>query len=181
LHELEPQGSYVWVRPFSAGSGLPNLRDGLSSNCYADSHAHADCISDANAYSHSDYYTNCDSHSHTNSNRNGNGFSYTSNFTYGHIYAPNADGNSDSNSHSDSNTNGYRNSDANSWAAGYAHSKSSSYSAAAPVNRQSKLPKYSSNQRMKPTPKAFASRLSPFRNAFSVFATTPCRGLSLSR
>jgi hypothetical protein len=27
LHELEPQGSYVWVRPFSAGSGLPNLRE----------------------------------------------------------------------------------------------------------------------------------------------------------
>ena len=31
----------------------------------------------------------------------------------------------------------------------------------------------SSNQSMKPTPKAFASRLAPFRNAFSVFATTP--------
>ena len=30
-----------------------------------------------------------------------------------------------------------------------------------------------SNQSMKPT--------APFRNAFSVFATTPCRGLSLSR
>jgi hypothetical protein len=29
-----------------------------------------------------------------------------------------------------------------------------------------------SNQSMKPTP--------PFRNAFTVFATTPCRGLSLS-
>ena len=24
---MEPQGSYVWVRPFSAGSGLPNLRE----------------------------------------------------------------------------------------------------------------------------------------------------------
>jgi hypothetical protein len=31
----------------------------------------------------------------------------------------------------------------------------------------------SSNQPMKPT--------APFRNKFSVFATTPCRGLSLSR
>src|SRR5437588_6315944 len=29
----------------------------------------------------------------------------------------------------------------------------------------------------KPTPKAFASRLAPLRNNFSVFATTPCRGL----
>ena len=27
LHELEPQGSYVQFRRFSAGSGLPNLRE----------------------------------------------------------------------------------------------------------------------------------------------------------
>src|SRR5437867_9349137 len=33
------------------------------------------------------------------------------------------------------------------------------------------------NATMKPTPKAFASRLSPLRNKFSVSATTPCRGL----
>jgi hypothetical protein len=33
LHELEPQGSHVRFRPFSAGSGLPNLRERLS---YAD-------------------------------------------------------------------------------------------------------------------------------------------------
>jgi len=38
-----------------------------------------------------------------------------------------------------------------------------------------------SNQSMKPTPKAFASRLAPLRYNFSVFATAPCRGLSLSR
>jgi len=73
------------------------------------------------------------SHTNTNSNRNGSGFSYTCNFTYGHIYAPNADGNCDSNSHSDSNTNGYRNSDANGWPAGYAHSKASPHSGTAPV------------------------------------------------
>jgi TonB family protein len=34
---------------------------------------------------------------------------------------------------------------------------------------------------MKPTAKTFASRLALHRNEFSVFATTPCRGLSLSR
>ncbi|SRR6266481_1872668 len=39
----------------------------------------------------------------------------------------------------------------------------------------------SSNQTMKPTPKVFANRLAPLRNNFSVFATTPCRDLSLSR
>jgi hypothetical protein len=38
-----------------------------------------------------------------------------------------------------------------------------------------------SNQSMKPTPKAFASRLAPLRNKFSVFAMVLCRGLSLSR
>ena len=37
------------------------------------------------------------------------------------------------------------------------------------------------NQTMKPTPKGFASRLAPLRCNFSVFATTPCRGLSLPR
>ena len=37
------------------------------------------------------------------------------------------------------------------------------------------------NQSMKPTPKAFASRLAPWRNKPSVFATSPFRGLSLSR
>jgi hypothetical protein len=37
------------------------------------------------------------------------------------------------------------------------------------------------NQSMKPTPKAFASRLAPLRNQFSVFAMEPCRGLSHSR
>ena len=37
------------------------------------------------------------------------------------------------------------------------------------------------NQMMKPTPKAFASRLAPLRNKFRVFATDPARGLSLSR
>ena len=40
---------------------------------------------------------------------------------------------------------------------------------------------HASNQSMKPTPKAFVSRLSPFDNKFSVFATAPCRGLSPSR
>jgi hypothetical protein len=40
--------------------------------------------------------------------------------------------------------------------------------------------KPASNLSMKPTPKAFASRLAPFRNELSVFATTPFRGLSLS-
>jgi hypothetical protein len=34
---------------------------------------------------------------------------------------------------------------------------------------------------LKPTPKAFASRLASLRHEFSVFAATPCRGLSLSR
>jgi hypothetical protein len=34
---------------------------------------------------------------------------------------------------------------------------------------------------MKPTPKAFASRLAPFPNKLSVIATTPRRGLSLFR
>ena len=38
-----------------------------------------------------------------------------------------------------------------------------------------------SNQLMKATPKAFASRLAPWRSNLNVFATTPCRGLSLSR
>src|ERR1700754_4358691 len=38
-----------------------------------------------------------------------------------------------------------------------------------------------SNQSMKPTPKAFASRLALLRIEASAFATTPCRGLSLSR
>jgi len=37
------------------------------------------------------------------------------------------------------------------------------------------------NQLMKPTPKAFASGLAPLCSQFRVFATTPCRGLSLSR
>ena len=37
-----------------------------------------------------------------------------------------------------------------------------------------------SNQSMKPTPKAFASRQAPLRNKPRVFATTPCRGLSPS-
>src|SRR5262249_16057383 len=32
---------------------------------------------------------------------------------------------------------------------------------------------------MQPTLKAFASRLAPFRNQFSEFATTPCRGCHL--
>jgi hypothetical protein len=32
------------------------------------------------------------------------------------------------------------------------------------------------NQSLEPTPKGFASRLTPFRNECSVFATTPCRG-----
>jgi hypothetical protein len=36
-------------------------------------------------------------------------------------------------------------------------------------------------QSMKPTPKAFASRLAPLRNTFGVFATRPCDGLSTSR
>ena len=37
------------------------------------------------------------------------------------------------------------------------------------------------NQTMKPTPKPFASRLAPWGNEFSVFATPPCHGLSVSR
>jgi hypothetical protein len=37
------------------------------------------------------------------------------------------------------------------------------------------------NESMKPTPKDFASRLARFRCNFSKLATTPCRGLSLSR
>src|SRR5204863_5400793 len=41
--------------------------------------------------------------------------------------------------------------------------------------------RWSSNQSMKPTPKAFASRLAPLRRKISLFATPPCRGLSLSR
>jgi hypothetical protein len=34
---------------------------------------------------------------------------------------------------------------------------------------------------LKPTPKEFASRPAPLREKFIVFATTPCRGLSVSR
>jgi hypothetical protein len=34
---------------------------------------------------------------------------------------------------------------------------------------------------MKPTPKAFASRLAPWRYNFNELAATPCGGLSLSR
>jgi hypothetical protein len=37
------------------------------------------------------------------------------------------------------------------------------------------------NHAIQLTPKAFASRLAPFRDAFGLFATTPCRRLSLSR
>jgi len=36
----------------------------------------------------------------------------------------------------------------------------------------------SSNRSMKPTPKVFASRLADSKTSFSMFATTPCRGLS---
>src|SRR5262245_33480255 len=39
------------------------------------------------------------------------------------------------------------------------------------------LSRKSSNQSMKSTPKISASRLASSRNKFSVFATTPCRGL----
>jgi len=35
-----------------------------------------------------------------------------------------------------------------------------------------------SNQSIKPTPKAFATKLAAFRNKFTVFATTPCRNFS---
>jgi hypothetical protein len=41
------------------------------------------------------------------------------------------------------------------------------------LRRPSAMPRKPSNQSMKPT--------APFRNKFSAFATTPCRGLSLSR
>jgi hypothetical protein len=47
LHELEPQGSHVRFRPFSAGSGLPNLRE---PHTYADCHRDADCNDHFNAY-----------------------------------------------------------------------------------------------------------------------------------
>ena len=39
LHELEPQGSHVRFRHFSAGSGLPNLGEPRT---YADCHRDAD-------------------------------------------------------------------------------------------------------------------------------------------
>jgi len=46
---------------------------------------------------------------------------------------------------------------------------------------QESLKRIGSNQPMKPTPKEFASGLAPLQNKFRVIATTPWRGLSLSR
>jgi hypothetical protein len=64
LHELEPQGSHVRFRPFSSGSGLPNLRESYT---YADRHRDADanilnayCNTnvDANSLANPDGYRN---------------------------------------------------------------------------------------------------------------------------
>ena len=51
MHELEPQGSHVRFRPFSAGSGLPNV-----------------CGRGICAYAHPD--ANCDPNSYWNNNPN---------------------------------------------------------------------------------------------------------------
>src|SRR6266568_5141497 len=48
LHKLEPQGSYVRFRPFSAGSGLPNL-------CKRDSCAYTDTNINCNSNTDSDH------------------------------------------------------------------------------------------------------------------------------
>ena len=48
LPELEPQGSYVRFRLFSAGSGLPNLREPLTcANCHRNTNTEGDPDSEA--------------------------------------------------------------------------------------------------------------------------------------
>jgi hypothetical protein len=48
LHELEPKGSYVRFRPFSTGSGLPNLGEPRTyADCHRDARAEGDPDSEA--------------------------------------------------------------------------------------------------------------------------------------
>jgi hypothetical protein len=54
LHELEPEGSHVRFRPFSAGSGLPNLCERCT---YADCHRDGDCNDHFNAYTNTNSNT----------------------------------------------------------------------------------------------------------------------------
>jgi hypothetical protein len=82
---------------------------------------------------------------------------------------------SDTNSNRDihANTYSYSDSKGDTDTKSRANAQGSSYSTAAPGVRQSELGQYSSNHSMKPT--------TLFQSKFIEFATTPCRGLSLSR
>jgi hypothetical protein len=77
MHELEPQGSHVRFRPFSAGSGLPNVR-GPGSCAYGHPDTNCDHYTDADFVS---AIANTDRDSYADSHRNCNVHSDPANST----------------------------------------------------------------------------------------------------
>jgi hypothetical protein len=68
MHHLEPQGSHVRFRPFSAGSGLPNVRGpGSCAYGHPDTNTDRDGVADPNTYIVNAYCnTNVDANSLAN-------------------------------------------------------------------------------------------------------------------